>query len=221
VSVPPQRGDGSILLVVVDMQRVFGEATPWQAPRFGAILPTIERLVAARPADTVFTRFLTPESPEAATGCWRDYYRRWSAVTLREMDAAMLDLAPPLRRFVPPAEICDKTTYSAFESEAFRQALLRRQPRALALCGTETDVCVLATALAAIDRGLGVILLEDALTSSSESAHGAVLEALAPRLPEQIERSTAAAFLARWARVSRGASSANPSSGREGPWPSR
>jgi nicotinamidase-related amidase len=202
VSPPPQPDDGPLLLVVGDMQRLFGETTPWQAPRFGAILPTVERLVAARPADTVFTRFLTPSTPEAATGRWRDYYRRWSAVTLREMDAAMLELAPPLSRFVPPAEICDKTTYSAFESEAFRQAVARRRPRALALCGTETDVCVLATALAAIDRGLGVILIEDALTSSSDSAHGAVLEALAPRLPEQIERTTAAALLARWARSS-------------------
>jgi nicotinamidase-related amidase len=189
---------GSILLVVVDMQRLFGEATPWQAPRFGEILPTVERLVAARPADTIFTRFMTPATPEAAPGRWRDYYRRWSAVTLAEMDPAMLELVPPLRRFVPPAETCDKTTYSAFESASFRQALERRRPETLALCGTETDICVLATALPAIDRGLGVILITDALTSASDDAHGAVLEALAPRLPTQLECLTAAAFLARW-----------------------
>jgi nicotinamidase-related amidase len=201
VTLPTARPDAErILLVVVDMQRLFGEATPWQSPRFGEILPTIERLVAARPGDVLFTRFLTPAAPEAARGRWRDYYRRWSALTLAEMDPAMLELTPSLRRFVPPAEVCDKTTYSGFESAAFRQALERRRPEALALCGTETDVCVLATALGAIDRGLGVILIEDALTSSSDDAHGAVLEALAPRLPEQIERTGAGSFLSRWAQ---------------------
>ncbi|MFO1059184.1 MAG: cysteine hydrolase [Dongiaceae bacterium] len=199
MSAPDEPLRGSILLVVVDMQRLFAEATAWQAPRFGEILPTVDRLAAARPAETIFTRFMTPASPEAAPGRWREYYRRWSSVTLAEMDPAMLELVPPLRRHVPPAEVCDKTTYSAFESAAFRQALARRRPETLAFCGIETDMCVLATALPAIDRGLGVILIEDALTSASDDAHGAVLGALAPRLPTQIECLSAEAFLARWA----------------------
>ena len=40
----------------------------------------------------------------------------------------------------------------------------------LVLSGAETDICVLSTALDAIDFGYRVILVEDVLCSSSESA---------------------------------------------------
>ena len=194
----PAAFDVRTLLVVVDMQRVFETATSWHVPRLPDLVPLIAGLIERRPAQTILTRFMTPASPEAAAGNWRRYYRRWSSVTLAEMDPALLELVPALAAFAPPAEICDKTTYSAFESSAFLDSLRRRRAKTLIFCGIETDVCVLASVLGAIDHGYHVVLAKDAMASSSDAAHHAVLDLLVPRLDQQIEQLSAAAILSRW-----------------------
>jgi len=201
VTSPRQRPvafDGQTVLVVVDMQRLFEAATSWHVPRLPELVPMIARLIEPRPAQTILTRFMTPASPEAAPGSWRRYYRRWSSVTLAEMDPALLDLVPGLAAFAPPAEICAKTTYSAFESSAFVDSLRRRRAKTLIFCGIETDVCVLASVLGAIDHGYHVVLAEDALASSSDAAHRAVLNLLVPRLDQQIEQVSVASIQSRW-----------------------
>jgi nicotinamidase-related amidase len=45
--------------------------------------------------------------------------------------------------------------------------------RSLVITGSETDVCVLATALDAVDRGYRVILIENAVCCSSDAGHDA------------------------------------------------
>ena len=145
-----------------------------------------------------FTRFMTPASADAAAGSWQRYYRRWSSVTLAEMDPDLLELVPGLAGFAPPAEVCDKTTYSAFESPAFVASLRRRKARTLIFCGIETDVCVLASVLGAIDHGYHVVLATDALASSSDATHRAVLDLLVPRLDQQIEEVPVASILSCW-----------------------
>ena len=51
----------------------------------------------------------------------------------------------------------------------------------LAISGGETDVCVLAAALGAIDFGYRVILLKDAVCSGADDTHDASLELLGDR----------------------------------------
>ena len=77
-------------------------------------------------------------------------------------------------------------------------SLARRGTETLILSGVETEVCVLATALDAVDRGLHVVLATDALTSGSAAGHSAALEAVYPRFDQQIESATTAAILAAW-----------------------
>jgi nicotinamidase-related amidase len=50
----------------------------------------------------------------------------------------------------------------------FVAALTQKHVNTLVVSGGETDVCVLATVLAAVDRGYRVILAQDALCSSSD-----------------------------------------------------
>ena len=161
-------------------------------------MPPILALVRAHPRETVFTRFMTPSSIENATGDWQRFYARWQSVVRDRMDAAMFDLMEPFAGFVPPAEVCDKTTFSAFASADFVASLARRGTQTLILSGVETEVCVLATALDAVDRGLHVVLATDALTSGSAAGHRAALEAVYPRFDQQIEIATTAAILAAW-----------------------
>jgi nicotinamidase-related amidase len=61
--------------------------------------------------------------------------------------------------------------------------------------GGETDVCVLAAALGAVDLGYKVIVLKDAVCSGADETHDASLELLGDRYSVQLEINTTEAFL--------------------------
>ena len=128
----------------IDMQRVFAEGTPWHTPWMTRVLPLVHRIVEAHPRQTVFTRFVPPVDAEAARGSWRRYYERWRALTLEHAGVGLFELVPELERFVPPAQVVDKQTYSPWGEPGFEEAMRRHRPDALVISGTETDVCVLA-----------------------------------------------------------------------------
>lgn len=186
------------LHVVVDMQRMFAEQTEWHVPAMADVMPGIEALTAAHRSATVFTRFVTPSHPREATGRWQIYYRRWRSMAADRLDAAMIELIDPLRAIATHATMFDKTTYSAFGSAPFVACLSERNIRSLVLSGVETDVCVLATALEAVDRGLHVIVAADAVTSWSPASHRATIELVLPRLDQQIRIATVEEILAAW-----------------------
>ena len=186
------------LHVAVDMQRLFAEPTVWHTPGLADILPRVVLLTRHAPARTVFTRFVCAERPEDATGAWRGYYERWRSVTLAEMGQGPLELVDPLRELVPPARVCDKTTHSAFNSGDFRDVAARSGAEVLVLTGVETDVCVLGTALDAIDEGFYVVVVSDAVASSVSECHRMTLESILPRFDEQVVIATTAQVLASW-----------------------
>jgi nicotinamidase-related amidase len=76
--------------------------------------------------------------------------------------------------------------------------LLAREADGLIITGSETDVCVLATALGAVDRGYRVIIVNDAICSSSDEGHDAMMQLYHRRYTEQIEVADADTILARW-----------------------
>ena len=169
----------------IDMQRIFAEDTEWHTPSMAAVTPNILRLAAALP--TLWSRFTVPETPAEATGQWQRYYERWAVFTGARMDPGLVDLVPPLAAIADPADIYDKPTYSLFETPAFVDRLGRDGVRTILFSGVETDICVLATLIAAVDRGFRVIAVADALTSSDHASHAAILELLLPRMPDQVE----------------------------------
>jgi nicotinamidase-related amidase len=189
---------GDAVHVAVDMQRVFAEATPWHVGSFDDVLPNVLRLARRAPARTILTRFVTPRGPAAARGSWRGYYRRWPEVTLERMPRAMLDVVAPLAALAPPAAIVDKKVYSAFGARPFVRALCALGGDTLILSGVETDVCVLATAYGAVDRGLRVIVATDACTGYSLDSHRAMIDHVYPRIPDQVSLMTTDAILAAW-----------------------
>jgi nicotinamidase-related amidase len=120
-------------------------------------------------------------------------------VTLDWMDPALLDLVAPLAGLSHAGQICDKTTYSAFASDAFVAAIRRRQTDTLIFTGVETDVCVLASVLGAVDRGYRVVVATDAVASSSAAGHRATMKGIWPRFDQQIEVATVDRVLTAWA----------------------
>ncbi len=184
--------------VCIDMQYLFAGHTAWRTLSMPTIVPNILRLVRLRPERTVFTRFVTPYMAEDAVGHWQTYYRRWSSLTTNEMDPAMLDVMAELRSFSPPARIVHKRTYSAFEAPAFSHVLEYLDCQTVICSGVETDVCVLATVLSAMDRGYRVIVVSDACTSSDLASHYVTLKYLYPRFEDQIEIGTTDELVANW-----------------------
>lgn len=184
--------------VAIDMQRLFAEATEWCVPSIPEIAPQVLALARARPARTLFTRFVVPPSAGAAPGRWQIYYRRWADFTGERLPPEMLDLTADFAALASPTLTIDKLTYSAFESPDFEARLKALGADTLVVTGVETDVCVLATVLTAVDRGYHVVAVADALASSSPAGHRATLDHVLPRLDQQIEIADTATVLSAW-----------------------
>lgn len=185
------------LHVCVDMQRLFAPGGPWAVPWAQKVLPAIEELAGRHERQTLFTRFVPAARPGNGPGTWARYYRRWAEVTLAHMDPSFVRLLPTLERLVPPARVLDKHVYSPW-TEGRLDELLTSQFDTLVITGGETDVCVLATVLGAIDRGFRVVLVTDALCSSSDKTHDALMELYNARFSEQVEIATMREVLEGW-----------------------
>ena len=183
----------------VDMQRLFSTEGPWPTPWMDRVLPVVIDLASRYPERTVFTRFIPPNRPQDMPGTWQRYYRRWQQATRQQLDPALLELLPPLAKLSPPATVVNKTRYSAFAEPHLLSHLQGRGADGLIVTGSETDVCVLATVLGAIDLGYRIIVVRDAVCSSSDEGHDALMQLYHDRYSEQIEVADAAAVLARWA----------------------
>lgn len=182
----------------VDMQRMFVEDTEWRTPWAERVLPVIIRLCETKAERTCFTRFVPAERPGEGRGTWRRYWERWPSMTREALGEAMIDLAVPLQRFVPPARLLDKRVYSPWIGTELDAVLRRSGVGALVVTGAETDVCVLATVLGAIDLGYRIIVVSDALGSSSDKAHDALLDLYHDRFSQQVETAESGEVLAAW-----------------------
>jgi len=186
------------LHLCVDMQRLFAPRGPWEVPWAQKVLPAIEELVAANPQRTLFTRFIPAARPGEGFGAWARYYRRWASVTLANIDTELVELVPTLACFVPPAKILDKHVYSPWTEGRLDKTLTGSGVDTLIITGGETDVCVLATVLGAIDRGYRVVLVTDAICSSADATHDALMELYRSRFSEQVEAVSVEEVLSNW-----------------------
>ena len=186
------------LLMVVDMQCLFDTHPDWGGPGLRRILPNVVALCRKVPTPPVFTRFVPPPLATDAPGAWRRYYERWPGATGDATGPAVVELVPELRPFAHPERLIDKPTYSAFAVPATAALLERLRPDCLILAGVETDVCVLATLLAAVDLGYPVVVAADAVASADDTAHLVVLDHLLPRLDAQVTLTTTASLIAEW-----------------------
>jgi nicotinamidase-related amidase len=76
--------------------------------------------------------------------------------------------------------------------------LRERRADTLVITGAETDVCVLAAVLDAVDRGFRVVLATDAICSSSDRTHDALMTLYRSRFSEQIETAASEAIISAW-----------------------
>lgn len=186
--------------ICVDMQRLFAEDTPWHVDWMNRVMPQVLEVASAHPERTIFTRFLPPHSASQAAGRWRDYYRKWWMMTGEHLPPELVELVPELARLAPPARIFDKGVYSPWLDGRLHALLKQEKVKSLVLTGGETDICVMATALGAIDLGYHVVLLDDAVCSGADATHDASLKLLGKRFSIHLELLSTEAFLSDVAR---------------------
>lgn len=184
--------------ICVDMQCVFAAETDWHAPWLGRVLPVVAEIAERAATRTVFTRFLPPETLDEAHGEWRRYYQHWPMMLGARIEPGLLALVPSLARLVPPARVLDKQTYSPWWSGELHRALRGAGIGALVVTGGESDVCVLATVLGAIDLGYHVIIPTDAIFGSADQTHDAILDIYRNRFQVQLSIVTSQELFARW-----------------------
>ncbi len=113
---------------------------------------------------------------------------------------------PEVASLLPEAEAIDKDQFSCFGSEVFCN-LLKRLPgsrNTLLLCGMESHICVMQTALAGLREGYIVHVASDAVSSRTEwnwkaglermRAAGAVMSSTEMMIYELMRSSSSAAF---------------------------
>ena len=189
---------GSCAHLCIDMQVLFAGETEWHTPWVKRVLPMVERLAAAQPDRTIFTRFIPAGRPGEGSGTWRRYWERWSSMTLEALPPEAVELIPSLARFAPPAEVVDKRVYSPWVDSDLHPRLQARGIDTLVVTGAETDVCVLAAVLGAVDHGYRVVVATDAICSSSDHTHDALLTLYRDRYGQQVEAATAEEILRAW-----------------------
>jgi len=189
---------GRLAHLCVDVQNMFASGTDWQTPWLNRMLPAIEALVERDPAATVFTRFIPPASPGDEIGTWKDYYERWPTMTRSRLEPHMIEVVPTLARFMPPARHFNKNRYSPWLFGNLHATLKADGVDTVLISGGETDVCVLATVLGAIDLGYRTILASDAVFGSANQTHDAALTVVHSRFGQQLTVRTTQDLLDTW-----------------------
>ena len=103
-----------------------------------------------------------------------------------------------MARHVPPARVIDKRFYSPFMEPTLPDCLRTRSADAVVVSGAETDVCVLAAVLGAVDFGYRVVIADDAICSPADATHDALLSLYQQRFSEQIEIASTETILRNW-----------------------
>ena len=184
--------------ICVDMQRMFAEPTDWQTPWMERVSPEVLRIVRAKSDRTIFTRFMPAQRVGEGEGTWRRYYERWSNMTVETLGLERVDLMADLKAFVPPGIVFDKSVYSPWVDPKFDELIRSKDADTLIVTGGETDVCVLGTVLGGVDRGYRMIVVTDALCSSSDEAHDSQISVYQGRYGQQVETLSTSSLLQEW-----------------------
>src|SRR5690606_34524151 len=99
---------------------------------------------------------------------------------------------------VPPARILDKQVYSPWVGTGLDDSLRRSGVDTLVVTGAETDVCVLAAVLGAVDLGYRIVVVSNAVCSSADETHDALMTLYHDRYSQQIETAEADEVIEAW-----------------------
>jgi len=192
-------------VVVIDMQPIFfANGSPWgnNEALSSSLLPAIKNvlssffLFADNPKQAVFTQFITSAVPNEGTGSWSYYYAEdnEAKVTISELvkngldPEFLLSVMPELNQWSNQSSVVNKTTAGAFASPQFNKLWDTdlNATQTMVFLGVESDFCVAATVLSALDAGYFVVIVSDGVGSSQPNSGQASLDYLFRRFDHQL-----------------------------------
>lgn len=183
--------DGTLgdLLVVVDMQNVYLEDQEWACTQTTQAAENIKLLIDDEVCDNnVFTVYYAPEDP---VGTWVTYNEWYADINEDEWLNAVVDLLIEYTEIYPTYS---KSTYSSFGNADFAE--LCNYADRIILTGVMAECCVLATAFDAIDAGLEIVYLTDAVAGCSDEYEQETEDIMAFYSPLHTELMTTAEYIA-------------------------
>lgn len=161
-------------LVVLDAQLLFCDpGSPAFVRAWPDAAPRVARLAAAfleANLPVVFTRHCHPA--DDAGGLIARFFGR-----LQRAHDPLVALLPELEPLWARAAVVDKARHSAFSQQRVAQLLAGCD--SVALCGVQTPLCVLASAVDAARVGLTPLVVADACAARDADDHRAALRSLA------------------------------------------
>ncbi len=177
------------LLLVIDMQNVYGPGGAWECPGSAAAGDKIKSLIDAVGDDTdvIFTKFIASDNPE---GVWKNYNEENRQVNEDAYANEMMeDLKPYLNRY--PVYI--KSKYSSLTIPEVEE-MAGRADRVI-VTGVVAECCVLFTVMGLIDAGIPVIYLTDAVAGIDETTEAATVTVLTGLDPLHVRCMTSEEYL--------------------------
>jgi ureidoacrylate peracid hydrolase len=201
---------GRTALVVVDMQRAFVEAgQALEVPAARDVVPRIQELLAIfreKGLPVVFTEFtyspaapllvgeLHPEHRPAVPGAPTGFGFPSSSCLLGEDNRRVVpELAPRADELV-----VGKHYYDGFNGTVLDGALRARGVTTLAVTGTMTDICVLATVIGGFNREYRLVVVEDAVATLWPEIQRATLDIIRRAYARVLSAKELADEVSRW-----------------------
>jgi nicotinamidase-related amidase len=177
---------------------MFAADSDWHTPWLNKVLPAIEAIVERAPRNTIFTRFIPPLEAGEETGTWREYYTHWPSMVRSRLAPDMLQVVPTLAKHMPPARCFDKNRYSPWLYGNLDATLRKGGVETLIVSGGESDVCVMATVLGAVDLGYRTVVATDAVFGSADQTHDAAVTVFHSRFGQQLTACSTQELLDNW-----------------------
>jgi hypothetical protein len=152
----------------------------------GAGAAVVSDICARYRERTVFTRFVTPEKPEDRRGQWQAYFTKWQCATRSNLPSGALDVVPGCALFAAGA--CRRQAclfgISRLTARSFADGAARRDGGGVGRGNRRLRARHRARA---VDLGFRVVIVQDALCSSSDTGHDALMTMLRTRFHGQID----------------------------------
>ncbi len=177
------------LLLVIDMQNVYGQGGAWCCRDAGKRAERIKDLIreCRDSLDVIFTRFL---SDDRAEGAWKDYNKENAAIN---DDAYANEMMAVFAGELKTYPLYTKSVYSSLAIPEVREAA-QKADRVI-VTGVVAECCVLFTAMDLIDEGSHVIYLSDCAAGQSAETEKAAETVLSGLAPVQVRIMTSEEYL--------------------------
>ncbi len=162
------------LILIIDMQNVYGKGMPWECVNMERTAGNILRLLDCG-EDAVFTAFISPVSPR---GAWKEYCRVNKEI---DEDSHAGEIMSVFQPYLSSRRLFYKSTYSSLLVPELRE--LASAYDRVVITGVVAECCVLSTVFSCIDEGFPFVYISDAvsgLSDRSEAESAAIISYMEP-----------------------------------------